>query len=326
MGEDVRILPITLGAAAWLLVPVFGYAQYPAKPVRLIIPFVAGGAPDFIARAIEPRLSEGLGQRVFVDNRPGAGGTLAGELAARAPADGYTLILGGVSIFAIAPALHGSKLRYDPVNDFAHVSLIARSPVILVAHPSLPARTLMDLIALAKRRPGQLNYASSGTGTPNHLIGELFGMQAGIDIRHVPYKGGPPALVGLVGGEVSLHMGQIPPVAPFLKAGRVRALAVSGVARSAALPDVPTFTEAGTPGLDATSWSSLAAPAGTSNEIVQVLNREIVRVLGLADVRQRLAGEGQEVAHSSPGELVAFLRSEIARWSKAVKASGATVD
>lgn len=302
------------------------HAQYPQKPVRLIVPYVPGGSPDSVARLLEPRLSAALGQRIVIDNRPGAGGSLGTELAAKAAPDGYNLVLTGVGPLAISTALNSEQTRYDALKDFAYVAVVASSPLILVTHFSLPVRKLKDLITLARRRPGQLSYSSAGNGTPNHLVGEMFKYRLGLEIRHIPYKGGPPALVALISGETELHMGQIPPVAPYLSARRVRALAVSGEKRALALPDIPTFGESGVAGLHVTSWYLLAAPARTPAEIVQALNRELTHMLAIPDVRSRMVAQGTEPVGSTPEEALRFVRDQLPKWAEAVKLSGARID
>jgi tripartite-type tricarboxylate transporter receptor subunit TctC len=301
-------------------------AQYPQKVIRLIVPFVAGGTPDIVARGIEPALSDGLGQRIVIDNRAGAGGLLGTELAARAAADGYTLVIGGTSTFAITPAVHGRNSKYDAARDFSHIGMLARSRMILVGHPSFPARNVKEVIALARRNSGALNYGSSGNGTAPHMFGELFKHYAGINLQHVPYKGGPQSLTALISGEVELLVGQIPPVAPHIKSGRVRPFAVSGAARSAALPDVPTFAESGVRNLDVVVWYSLAAPAGLPEDIVARLGREVGRALGLPATRERFAAEGLEPFPTSPAEAAKFVQAEIPRWAEAVRLSGAKPD
>lgn len=301
-------------------------AQYPQRTIRLIVPNVAGGTPDFIARVVEPGLSDALGQRMVVDNRPGAGGLIGTELATKAPADGYTLFIGGTSAFAINPAIQGRNTRFDPLRDFSHIGMIAKSPLILVTHPSLPARNVGELVALARKKPGGLSYASSGNGTSPHMFGEMFKHAAGVDILHVPYKGGPQALTALVSGEVEGLMGQIPPVSPFLKSGRVRGIAVSGTTRSSALPQVPTFEESGLKGLDTVIGYMLSAPAGLPPEIVAKLNRDLNRVLESSTLRARFASEGLEPYLTTPAEAAGFVRAEIPRWAEAVRLSGAKPD
>lgn len=318
-------------SAATLIIAVLGMAspglaQYPEKPIRLIVPFVAGGTPDFIVRALEPALGARLGQRLVVDNRPGAGGLIGTELVARAAPDGYTLLAGGTAAFCVTPALQASNRRYDAVRDFAHIAVLADSQLLVVSHPSLPATNVKALVALAARHPDKLSYASSGNGTTPHMLGELFKHHARIRIQHVPYKGGPQAWTAIVGGEVELLVGQVQQAIAQLSAGRLRAQAVFGAKRSSALPSVPTFAEAGIEGLEVTVWYSLAAPAGTPDAIVTRLGREIAEVLATPDVRKRLIGAGLELLTSTPEQTAALVRREVPRWAEAVRIAGARVD
>jgi tripartite-type tricarboxylate transporter receptor subunit TctC len=302
------------------------FAQYPEKPIRLIVPFVAGGTPDFIVRTLEPALGGRLGQRVVIDNRPGAGGLIGTELAARAAPDGYTLLAGGTAAFCVTPALQAKNRRYDAVRDFAHVAALADSQLLVVSHPSLPATNVKALVALAARHPDKLSYASSGNGTTPHMLGELFKHHARIRIQHVPYKGGPQAWTAIVGGEVELLVGQVQQAIAQLGAGRLRAQAVFGSKRSSALPAVPTFAESGIEGLEVTIWYSIAAPAGTADAIVARLNREIAEVLGTPEVRKRLTGAGLELLASTPEQTAALVRREVPRWAEAVRVAGARAD
>ena len=303
-------------------------SDYPNRPVRIVVPFVAGGVPDFITRVLGPRLAERIGQPVVVDNRPGAGGKLGTEYAATTAPDGYTLVIAGNSNFGITPALHQKNIGYNPAQSFSQIARIGESRAILVTHPSFPARTVRQLIDYAKQRPDFLNYGSSGNGTTPHLFGEMFKYRAGgLKIRHVPYRGGPQALTAIVSGEVEILMGQIAPVRPFLQSGRVRALAVSGHSRSAALPKVPTFGEAGVPGMDATIWYVFAAPAGTPREIIATLNGAVNDLMRQTNVREQLAHQGIEATRPlTPEEATAFVRAEMPRWAEAVRLSGARVN
>jgi len=323
-GSWLVILP----AAGFALACATASADYPDKPVRIIVPYVAGGVPDFITRVIGPELTKQIGQQIVVDNRPGAGGKLGTEVAAATTGDGYTLVIGGSSSFGVTPALQGKKLGYDPVRSFAHIARVGESRAILVTHPSLPVRTVKDLVALAKRRPNDLNYGSSGNGTMPHIFGEMFKHYAGgLKIRHIPYRGGPQALAAIVSGEVEILMGQIAPVSPFLSADRVRALAVSGTQRSGALPNVPTFAEAGVKGLEATTWYVFSAPAGTPATIIARLNGDINRIMQDRGVRRRLAAKGVEATPpAKPAEVDKFVKDEMSRWAVAVRLSGARVD
>lgn len=300
--------------------------QYPDKNIRLIVPYVAGGTPDFISRTIEPALSSQLGQRVVIDNRPGAGGLIGTELAAKATADGYTLVVGGTSNFCVTPALHRKNKRYDVLEDFSHIALLAQAQLLVVSHPSVPAKSIKELIGLAKSLPGKLSYASSGNGTTPHMLGELFKHATGLNIQHIPYKGGPQAWTAVVSGEVELLVGQVQQAIPQVKAGRIRPHAVFGAKRSVSLPNVPSFNEMGINGLDVTIWYSIAAPAKAPAEVVSRLNGEIAKALASPDVVARLTRGGLEILPSTPDEATKFIRDEIPRWADAVRIAGAKVD
>lgn len=304
-----------------------GLAQaqgYPGKPIRIVVPFPPGGGTDIVARILTQKLSESFGANFVIDNRAGAGGSIGTEMVAKAPPDGYTLgIVSGSH--AINPGLY-SKLPFDAVRDFAPVTMLVSGPGLLVVHPSLPVKTVKELIALAKGKPGQLNYASAGNGTPPHLAGELFKSMAGVDLVHVPYKGNTPAFVDLISGQVSLSFPTIPSALPHVQAGRLRALAVTSRKRSAVMPQLPTIAESGLPGYDTSSWFGMLAPAGTPREIVRKLQQESAKVLQLRDVREKLLSQGLEPVGSTPEEFAATIESEIAKWAKVVKASGARVE
>lgn len=297
---------------------------YPIKPIRFIVSFPPGGPNDILARALAQRLAENLGQQVVVDNRAGAGGVLGTDLAAKAVADGYTMLLvaGG---HAINPSLY-RKLPYDTVRDFAAVASVAAIPSILVVHPSVPAKSIKELVQLAKTKPGQLNFASAGNGTVSHLAGEMLKSTSGIEMVHVPYKGNAPATTALLAGEVSLYIGGMPSILPLVAAGRLRALAVTTAKRSAAAPDIPAMSEAGVPGFDVSPWYGVVVPAGTPADIIHRLNGEILKAIQAPDVRERLASQGFETKVSTPREFDAFIRSEIVKWEKVVKHSGAKID
>jgi len=299
-------------------------AQYPNKPVRLIVPFPPGGGTDTLARIYGQKLAEVFGQQVIIDNRPGAGTNIGAEIAAKAPPDGYTLLMGNIA-HAINVTLY-SKLAYDFVKDFTPVTLLASTPNILVVHPSVPAKSVKELIALAKARPGQLDYASAGSGSSSHLAAELFGIMAGVKMTHVPYKGGGPAVIALVGGQVSVGFATTPSVITHVKAGKMRGLGVTTARRSPSTPELPTISEAGVPGYEAGTWYGLLAPAGTPNEIVARLHAESVKLLKLPDVKDRLDATGFESIGNTPEQFAAYIRSEIEKWGKVVKASGARVD
>lgn len=304
---------------------VCAQSVYPARPVRIVVSFLPGGTPDILARAVGAKLTEALGQQVVIDNRPGAGGNIGTEIVARAAPDGYTLIMAAASPFGINPTLYGAKMTFDPVRDFAPVAFIAKNPLLLIANLNLPARTMPELIALAKAQPGRLRYGSAGNGTSNHLAGEMLKLAAGIDLQHIPFKGTGPGITSLIGGEIELVMAQVPTGQPSVRAGRVRALAVTSAKRSPVLPDVPAMAET-LPGFEALSWYGIAAPAGTPRAIVNRLNAEIVKALATPDLRARLEAEGAVPDASSPEEFAAFIRAEIPRWGQAVKASGAKLD
>ena len=299
-------------------------AQYPNKPVRLIVPFPPGGGTDTLARIYGQKLAEVFGQQVIIDNRPGAGTNIGAEIAAKAPPDGYTLLMGNIA-HAINVTLYG-KLAYDFVKDFTPVTLLASTPNILVVHPSVPVKSVKELIALAKARPGQLDYASAGSGSSSHLAAELFGIMAGVKMTHVPYKGGGPAVIALVGGQVSVGFATTPSVITHVKAGKMRGLGVTTARRSPSTPELPTISEAGVPGYEAGTWYGLLAPAGTPNEIVARLHAESVKLLKLPDVKDRLDATGFESIGNTPEQFAAYIRSEIEKWGKVVKASGARVD
>jgi tripartite-type tricarboxylate transporter receptor subunit TctC len=314
----LRFIPLACGALFALSL----FAQdYPRRPVRLIVPFPPGGGNDIVARAVAQELGKSLGQQFVVDNRAGAGGAIGAELAARSPADGYTLFLGGVGSHVVNPSLH-PRLSYDPIRDFAPVTLIASAPAVLVVHPSVQAASVAELTALAKANPGKLNYASNGNGSSAQLAAVLFESMAGVRMMHVPYKGVSQALVDLVSGEVQLMFGTIVAISPHIKAGRLRALAVTGKSRSALLPQVPTLAEAGLPGYEAGSWYGILAPAGTPGAIVARLNAEINQAVRQPEVRERLAAEGAETLGGTPEEFALHIKAELARMGKLMREAG----
>ena len=314
--------------AAVLLAIASGAAvaqAYPVKPVRMVVPFPAGGATDIVGRLIAQKLSESWGQQVIVDNRGGAGGTIGSDIAAKSAPDGYTMLVGTSSTHAIAPSLY-SKLPYDPVRDFAPVTLVASATILLAVHPSVPAKNVRDLIALAKRKPNALSFASSGNGGISHLIGEHFKSVGGIQMLHVPYKGDTPALVDLVGGQVHLMFGTAVSFLPYVKAGRLNALAVTNPKRSPIAPDVPTVAESGLPGFEALQWFGIFVPAGTSKEIVARLNGEIVKIVRLPDIRERMTSLGADVVGSTPEQFAAFQKADTTKWGRVIKESGAKIE
>ena len=318
----VAIACLLLGAGTFA--PAANAQTYPVRPVRMVIPIAPGGGTDIVGRMVAQKLTEALGQQFIVDNRPGAGGIIGTEAVAKSPPDGYTVLLTPTS-HTINPSLY-SKLPYDTVRDFAPVSLLVSVTTVFVAHPSLPVRTVKDVVALAKSRPGQLSFGSAGNGHLFHLTGELFKTAAQIDMVHVPYKGGAPAIASLVSGEVSMLFETMLALQPFIQAQRVRPIAVASAQRSPLLPAVPTFVESGYPAIVAANWYALFAPASTPKEVVMKLNTEIARALNAPEMRERLRAQGTEVAAASPEHLADFVRSELATWSQAVKASGARID
>ncbi len=301
--------------------PVLAQQAYPTKPIRLILPFPPGGSTDIVARLIGQKITDSWGVQVLVDNRPGAGGNIAAELAAKAPADGHTLFQVNVAN-AIAATLY-PKLNYDLITSFAPVTQLATTPYVLLAHPSVPARNTRELVALARGRPGVLTYASAGAGSATHLSGELLKALSGTDVLHVPYKGTGPAVTALLSGEVAMYFTTVPAAVPLVKSGRVRALGVTTAKRTPLMPDVAPIADAGLKGYETSTWHGILAPAGTPRETVQKLNGEIVKILGQPDVRDKLLGQGLEPNGGTPEQFGAYLKAEIAKWAKVVKASGA---
>lgn len=294
-------------------------AAYPDRPIRVIVPYAPGGGTDITTRTVAQRLAETLKTPFVVDNRGGAAGNIGKELAARATPDGYTLLTAGLS-FAVNPSLF-AKLGYDPVRDFAPISLIATAPLIVVVHPSVAAQSIKDVIALAKAKPGALNYASGGIGTGNHVAGELFTYLTGTRIVHVPYKGGGPALADVVAGQVQLLFNTTTSTLPFVRSGKLRALALTGAQRSPNLPELPTVAESGVPGFDVGVWFGFVAPARTPQPIVDQLNAEVVKVTRLPEVRAQFAAQGADPVGSSAAEFGRYIRTEVAKWAKVAKAA-----
>jgi tripartite-type tricarboxylate transporter receptor subunit TctC len=308
-----------------LAVPLAAQAQsYPGKPIKMLVPFPAGGTVDFFARVIAPKLGEALGQQVVVENRAGAGGNIAAEFVAKSPADGYTLLMGS-EIVSINISLY-SKLGYDPVKDLDPVLLVGSVPNILIVSPAFPAASLKQLIAQAKAEPGKLSYASTGQGTSSHLSSELMKSMAGIDVLHIPYKGGPPAIADLIGRQVNMMFINLPTGMPQVKGGKVKVLAVSSKQRVAQLPDIPTVDEAGLRGFETSAWSGVYAPAGTPREIIARLNTEINKILKMPSVREQLAAQGAEPEGGSPEEFKRFTSDEIVKWARVIKTSGAKIE
>ena len=297
---------------------------YPVKPVRIVVPWPPGGGNDLIARWIAPKLAESMGQQAIVDNRGGQNGVIGADNVAKSPPDGYTIMVHTVTGHMINPAFYG-KLPYDTERDFTPVTLIASVPHTIVAHPSLPVKTLKDLIALAKARPGELNFASFGNGSTSHLSGEMFNAMTGVKLVHVPYKGGGPALIDTLAGHVPLYFSSLPTALPHVRAGKLRGLAVTGAARSKQIPEMPTVDEAaGTKGYVSEVMYGILAPAGVPKDIVARLNRELVKILNAPDIRERLASIGtDDPVANSPEQMAAYMRAEMPKWAKLVKASGA---
>lgn len=323
MTQSTLTRTLVAAACGALLAGAAGAAiaeDYPSRPVRVIVGFPPGGATDLVARIIAPKLGELLKQQVVVDNRAGANGTIGANLAASATPDGYSLHLGTLGALVISPAI--TKVPYDPLKDFATISMAVQLQNMFIVHPKVPAKSIADLIALAKQKPGALSYASSGLGSPGHLAGELFQTMAKVEMVHVPYKGGGPALTDLLGAQIPVFVSVISTGVPPAKAGRVVALAVTGVKRSAALPEVPTVSEtAGLKDYEASNWYGMVAPAGTPKAVIDRLHRDLAAVLGSSEVRDQLAAQGIEAGASTPDEFTAYIRSETAKWGKVIRAA-----
>lgn len=316
-----RRLLLATGAAAFALgaLPVHAQ-QYPAKPIRVVVPFPAGGFSDIYARVLATEMSKTFGQSVVVDNRPGGGGNIATDQVAKSPNDGYTLGMGTIGTHAINATLF-PKLPYDPVRDFAAVAFVVDADGLLVVHPSVPAHNVKELVAVARARPGALNYASAGPGTTGHLAAEVFKGDTHTFITHIPYKGNVPALTDVVAGNVQLSFATLATVLPHVKSGRLRPLGVLGSARSSALPDVPTIAESGVPGFNVGNWTGLYAPAGTPQAVVDKLNAEVNRIMKLPEVQKRMVDDGMRFVAMSPAEFTGFTKAEVAKWGAVVKAA-----
>jgi len=318
-----------IAAAAGLmgLMPAVAQAQaaYPSKTITIIVPFAAGGTTDILARIVAQYMGTELGESVIVDNKAGAGGNIGGQVAAKAPADGHTLFMGTVGTHAINASLY-NKMPFDPIKDLAPITRVAMVPNLLVANPSQPFKTVKEMIAYAKANPGKLNFGSSGNGSSIHLSGELFKSMAKVEMQHVPYKGSAPAVSDLLGGQIAIMFDNMPSAYPHVKAGKLRALAVTTANRSPQLPNVPTIAEAGVPGYQATSWFGMYAPAGTPPEVLAKLNTTLVKVLANAEVKKKLAEQGAEPYSEKPEQFAAFIQKESVKWGKVVKDSGASVD
>lgn len=318
---------LVIGAALLCaLISQLAAAQsYPVKPIRIVVHFPPGGPTDLVARAVGQKFTEAWGQQVIVDNRPGAGGVLGVDIVVRAAPDGYTLLLGTGGSMSIAPALN-IKAPYNVFKDLAPISRLVINPQVLVAHPSLPANSVRELIKLAKSRPGQINYASVGPGSPQHLGTEMLKSMTGIDMVHIPYKGTAPAITDILAGNVSLMFNSMPSVLPHIGARRLKGIAVSSGRRSQAAPDIPTVAEAGVPGFEYVTWYGLFAPAATPADVIAKVNAEVVRMLAGPDLSKRFASQGAEPASSSPAELARFMRDEHEGWKKVIKTAGIRLD
>ena len=318
------ILQLSLSILALIFAATASAQSFPTKPIKIIVPFPAGGTVDFFARVISTKLSEALGQSVLVENRAGAGGNIAAEAVAKAAPDGYTLLMGS-EIIAINTSLY-SKIGYDPVKDLAPITLVGTVPNILIVHPSLPVNSVNDLIALAKKTPGKISFASTGQGTSTHLSSELFKLMANVDMLHVPYKGGPPAIADLISGQVNMMFINMPTGITHVRSGKAKIIAVSSIKRVSQLPDVPTVDQAGVKGFETSAWSGLYAPAGTPADIINRLNAEVVKILKQPSVREQLMAQGAEPVGDTPEEFSRFTLAEISKWAKIIKISGAKVD
>ena len=299
-------------------------SAYPVKPVKVIVPYPPGGPTDIVARVVFQQVSDSTGQQFIVENRAGAGGNIGAEAVARAPADGYTLVV-ATTAHAINMSLF-KNLNYDVLKDFAPVTLLTQGPLVLVASPAFPVASVRELIALAKAKPNTLNFASSGNGQSTHLSGELFNTMAGIKLAHVPYKGSAPALTDVIGGQVPLMFDTMLSAMPFVRAGKLKALAVTSAQRSPAAPDLPTVAESGLPGYEVVAWNGLLAPAGTPKAVIDRLSEELAKAMSVATVREKFGVQGFGASWNTPEQFGSFLRSEVAKWAKTVKASGATLD
>jgi tripartite-type tricarboxylate transporter receptor subunit TctC len=297
------------------------HAAYPEKAIRIIVPYPPGGNIDITARAIAPGLTDALGQQIVIDNRGGAGGTIGAELAAKATPDGYTTVLGSTGTLTTAPALY-PRLGYDPVRDFATTSLVSSVPLVMVIHPSVPAKNVKEFIAIAKSRPGRITMASAGSGTTNHLSGELFQSASGTKMIHIPYKGSGPALIDLMGGQVDVHFDQMTTSIGFIQSGKLRAIAVTTLKRSAQMPAIPTMNESGLPGFDASTFTGIVLPAATPRDVVTKLHAALIKVLRSKATRDSFARFGADVLESTPEEFSRFIRADLAKWSKVVREAG----
>jgi tripartite-type tricarboxylate transporter receptor subunit TctC len=324
VSSRLLLLPLLAGAAVMAGAPAGAATGYPDKPIRLIVPFPPGGSTDLVARVVGQKLADSWGQQVVIDNRPGANGMIGAEIVARAAPDGYTLVLGTIGPFAINAGLY--KMPYDIVKDFAPVTYSANIANVLVVNPAVPAKDVKELLALARAKPGTLTFGSSGTGGAPHMAVELLKILAKVNVTHVPYKGGGPAMADLVGGQITGSFASMPSAIPFIKAGKLRALGVSSSKRSPALPDAPTVAEAGVPGFSVLDWQGFFTAPKTPPEIVNKLNAEIRRILALPDVQERLTAAGVEIYTTTPKEWGDFVKSEVEKWQKVTKEAGIKVE
>jgi tripartite-type tricarboxylate transporter receptor subunit TctC len=322
---DRAVVACAVALPALLMYAAPGLAKYPEKPVRLIVPYPPGGGNDTLARLIGQKLAEMWGQQVVVDNRPGAGTIIGTQLAARAAPDGYTLLLSSIATHAVAPYLYKNP-GYDPVRDFTPITLLAIAPTVLCVNVSVPAKSVQELVALAKARPGELKFASGGQGTAPHTAGEMFASMVGIKLLHVPYKGGGPAIAGLIGGETSMMFDTAASILPHVKGGKIRALAIARPGRLPEYPEIPTFTEAGIRGYEANAWYSMHAPARVPSAIVTKVHGDVVRVLAMPDIREKLKQLGSEGVGNSPDEFSRFVRAESEKYSKLIREAGIRVE
>ena len=328
-SAGTRVLPALafgISVLATAVAPASAEAQaYPSRPLRFIVPFPPGGSTDIYARIIGPRLADTLRQQVVIDNRPGAGGALGADLAAKAPPDGYTIWLGQTNNLAIGPAMR-TKNSYDPVRDFSPITLLMQAPQVMVVNAGSPITSIKELIAAAKSKPGTLTFASAGIGSSGHVAGELLNQAAGVNITHVPYKGASPAMIDLRGGRVTFLATSLASAAQFVKDGKIKGIATTGLKRARLMPDVPTVAESGVPGFEVASWHGMLAPAKVPREIIARLNREIVAILDKPEVRDALLSEGGDITPGTPEEFAVFLKSEAQKWAKVIKQAGITAE
>jgi tripartite-type tricarboxylate transporter receptor subunit TctC len=325
LRRHVCALSLLLLGAAGLVAAPAAAQSFPNRPVKLVVPFPPGGPLDTVGRTIAQKLTEAWGQSVVVENKPGAGGNIGADAVAKSPPDGYTVVMGALSTHAVNPSLY-PKMPYDAVRDFAPITLVAVTPNVLVVNPSLPVNSVRDLVAYAKANPGKLNFGSGSNGSAGHLAGELFKVDTGTDIVHIPFKGGAPATQALLAGETQFMFDNLANAMPQVKAGKLRALAVTTAQRSKLAPELPTMAEAGVPGFDITTWFGLLAPAGTPPDVIARWNADVVKILNSPDMRERLVAAGAEPAPTTPPEFAAFIERELAKYARIVKASGAKVD